>query len=523
MSNTLSIIRSLIIYSLCLPLAVWLGYLLAMPMDMTSFIIVALALFLPLVPVLLRWHHFLLIASWNFAAVLFFLPGRPNVWIVMSLVSMLLSILQHILSSEKKLLSVPSVARPLIFLFLVILATGELAGGLGFKSFGSEAYGGKRYVLVLTAIIGYFAISSQRIPRGREVLYVSIFLLSGASSIIGNLAGFVPSFLNFIFLFFPVQDVMALHGEAPTDVSTYRFVGLVPAGSAVVWYGLARYGLGGVFRLSEPWNFPPFRIRGGFQINQPWRAGLVLLATLMSLQGGFRSAVIFFAMIFLLHFFIERLYRSRALPFILVMATLSVAISLPMASKLPPMIQRAISFLPLEIDPLIRMSAESSTEWRLRMWQAVLPTVPQFLLVGKGYSIDPAAMEMAGGSMSRDDTEAMIVSGDYHNGPLTLLIPLGIWGVIGFLWFLGAGFRVLHRNYRYGAPELRRINTFLLMYFLIKVFFYFFIFGSFHVEFFIFTGLVALSISVNGGVRGPVPVVSPQPTFNRLQLARVGR
>lgn len=523
MTNSPTIIRSLIIYGLCLPLAVWLGYLLAMPMDMTSFIMVILALCLPLVPVMLRWHHFLLIACWNVSAVLFFLPGRPFLWIVMSLISLTLSILQYALHRDYKLLSVPSVTFPLIFLFLVILATGKLTGGLGFRSFGSESFGGKRYVFLLTAILGYFAISCQRIPRGREGLYVSLNLLGGVFGIIGGLVGFLPSRLNYIFLFFPPESLQAISGRATQDYAEHRFGALSVTGGAVVWYCLARHGLGGTFRLSESWHILPFRIRGGFQINQPWRAGLTLVAMLATLYSGFRWMAIFTAMMFLGCFFMERLYRSRALPFVLLAVILSVTISLPLASKLPAMVQRSLSFLPLNIDPDVRMFAESSTEWRLRMWEVVIPTVPQFLLVGKGYSIDPVELEMASSHMSRDDTETMIVAGDYHNGALTLIIPLGIWGVIGFLWFLGAGFRVLRRNYRHGDPELRRINTFLLLYFLAKTFCFFLIAGTFYVEFYIFTGLVALSISVNGGVRGPVPVVAAKPTFHRLQLARLGR
>jgi hypothetical protein len=526
MSNALTIIRSLMIYGLCLPLAIVLGYLVpSISMDLTSFIIVLLVLLLPLVPLMLRWHHFLLIASWNLSAVLFFLPGRPNVWIFMTLISLLLSILQHILNRKHSLQSVPSVARPLIFLFLVILVTAISAGGIGIKAFGSEVYGGRRYVLVLAAIIGFFAISCQRVPRGRESLYVSAFLLSGVTSVIGSMAGFLDPRLNFIFLLFPVESLERLYafsGEMQGETAI-RLSGLAPAGAAVVWYGLARYGLRGSFRLNERWHFLPWRIRGSFQINQPWRTGLMLLALWVSLQAGFRSAVLFFAIMFLCHFFLERLHRSRALPIVLLVAVLSIAIGLPMVSKMPPMVQRALSFLPVDIDPMIRMVADESTEWRLRIWQTVLPTVPRFLLVGKGYAIDPAELEMAGEYMSRDSAEAALVAGDYHNGPLTLLIPLGIWGAIGFLWFVGASFRVLLRNYRYGDPELRRANMFLFLYFLVKVLFFFFIFGSFHSDLFFFTGLVALSISVNGGVRGPVPVLAAKPAFNRLQLTRAAR
>lgn len=75
MTNPISIIRSLLIYGLCLPLAIYLGYLLANPMDRVSFGVVIVVLFLPLIPLLLRWHHFLLVMSWNMSVVLFLFPA----------------------------------------------------------------------------------------------------------------------------------------------------------------------------------------------------------------------------------------------------------------------------------------------------------------------------------------------------------------------------------------------------------------------------------------------------------------
>ncbi len=125
MSNALALIRSLVIYSLCLPLAIFLGYLLAMPMDTASFTIIVVALFLPLVPILLKWHHLLLFGCWNTSMAMFFLPGRPNLWLVMAAVSFSLSIGQHILNRNIRFLSVPSVTRPLIFLLLVVLLTAK--------------------------------------------------------------------------------------------------------------------------------------------------------------------------------------------------------------------------------------------------------------------------------------------------------------------------------------------------------------------------------------------------------------
>ncbi|MEI2825055.1 MAG: hypothetical protein V9F04_00635, partial [Dermatophilaceae bacterium] len=95
---------------------------------------------------------------------------------------------------------------------------------------------------------------------------------------------------------------------------------------------------------------------------------------------------------------------------------------------------------------------------------------------------------------------------------LSLIIPLGLFGLISFLWFLAAAFRVLRYNYRYGDAEYRRINTFLLAYFTVRVLFFFVIFGSFHTELTIFTGLIGLSISLNGGMCRPAPAHALAPT-----------
>ncbi len=62
---------------MCIPLAVWIGYMLAMPADRMTFGYGGILALLFLAPILLRWHHFLLIAGWNFGLTIFFLPGMP--------------------------------------------------------------------------------------------------------------------------------------------------------------------------------------------------------------------------------------------------------------------------------------------------------------------------------------------------------------------------------------------------------------------------------------------------------------
>src|SRR6267378_2262262 len=108
MSNVDSILRSLVIYAVCIPLAVFLGYQLpSVFLDRGSFITVTIVLVLLCLPLLIRFHYPLMLLSWNMGAVLFFLPGRPNLWFATIAISFAISFTQRILNKEMRSISVP--------------------------------------------------------------------------------------------------------------------------------------------------------------------------------------------------------------------------------------------------------------------------------------------------------------------------------------------------------------------------------------------------------------------------------
>lgn len=529
MTNTLSIIRALLIYGLCLPLAVYLGYLLAMPLDRGSLMFLAFAILLPLIPILLRWHHVMLIMSWNMSMVLFFLPASPPLWIVMTAVSLGLTALQHILKRNVAFASVPSVTLPLVFLALVVVITAKLTGGFGVQAFGSESYGGKRYILILAAIAGYFALTSHRVPPGRAVIYVALYFLGSLTMIMGSIAPWMPMSMRYLYALFPVESLSAF-GGGEFGEST-RLGGVTFAAIGVACFILARHGLQGLLAVSERWRFLPLRFKGGFGINQPWRILAFLAVVWVGLMGGYRSVPIGLLLTMLLLFWMEGLFKTRLLPTFLLMGVLGLAIGLPFIDKLPLMVQRSLSFLPIEVDARVKADAEHSTDWRLKMWEEVLPTVPRYLLVGKGYSIDARELETANnfasfaearGNTQESEVGATLAS-DYHSGPLSLLIPLGAFGFIAFIWLLVAGYRVLLYNYRYGDPENLRINTFLLAYFLAKAIFFFAVYGSFQNDLVIFTGLLGLSASINGGMRQPAKATAVNPAYLPFRLPKTAK
>jgi hypothetical protein len=237
--------------------------------------------------------------------------------------------------------------------------------------------------------------------------------------------------------------------------------------------------------------------------------------------------IISVALTLCLVFYFEGLVRSRLMPIMALVAILAGGVAVGFSDRLPLPVQRCLAFLPLKVDPIVRLSADASTSWRLEIWKYVAPQIPDYLFLGKGLTFDANDMamyatfgnEQVGGAVGGQAT----LAGDYHNGPLSVIIPFGIWGTIGFIWFLVASIRVLRANYRYGDPEIRTMNTFLLSMFVAKTIMFLVIFGGFYSELYQFAGIIGFSISLNGGVAKPAPVTSPQPAFNRLRLPLLQR
>jgi hypothetical protein len=483
MASTFAVTRNHLIFGLCLPLAVLLGYMLADIDDPASRVVILIALSVLCLPVLMRWYHPLLILSWN-AAAQPALPGNPQLWAMMAMVSLLIAVLNRSVNPANQFAHVPSLTRPLVVLTIVVIGTAMLTGGIGLRQFGSSSGGGRSYFYLLAAVAGFFALSSRAIPTRRAAFYVALFFLPGLTSLISRLANWVGPTANFVYLIFPpdfVVDQLAL--VEPLDSGMVRVGGMTLASFSVYCWLLARYGVAGLFDLTKPWRLALF----GF-------------AVMAGTFGGYRSVILLMLPTFAMLFWLEKLWRTRILVVVLAFGFIGSALLVGFSDRLPFAVQRSLSFLPLKLDPISRESAEASTQWRIEMWKSVLPLVPQYLFKGKGYNISMDDLYMAQVSSTRgvgQAWEGAAVAGDYHNGPLSVLIPFGIFGLIAFTWLLVAGARFLYTVYRQSAPELVRINALLLALFLARVLFFFLCFGTLSGDLFYFTGVLGLSVALN--------------------------
>jgi len=491
--NNLSVaFRSLIIFGVCVLLAVWLGYLLANPLTYSSLGLYGFLAFILVFPVFLRWHFPLLLLCWNMAAVVFFLPGRPGVVLPMIMMSLGISILQRMISKEKQFLRVPQITLPLLCLLAVIVATAKMTG-MGIRSLGSEVYGGHKYAYLVVGILGYFALSAQRTPPERKNLYLGLYFLGGVSYIIGDLVPLLPHQLYFIFWVFPPNtNFFALQGPdaVATRLDGARTMSLLIFSFMLAWYG----------------------IRGMFLSRRPLRALVFVSFFTFGLLGGFRGYIVGCGLVFGLQFLLERLYRTKLMAILLSFGIVGALALIPLASHLPYTFQRAMSFLPYKVSARARLDAESTWAWRVQMWQALLPEIPQYLLIGKGYVISSVDYNFVmGPEASIQNTfaqnQSMVLAEDFHSGPISVVIPFGIWGCITFVWFLGAGLWVVYHNYRYGDPALLTVNTFILASYVAEVIFFLFVFGDLAGDMMKFSGLLGLSVSFNGGVRRHVHTI----------------
>jgi len=488
-------LRSALAFAVAVLVAVMAGVMMATPTSMLAVGLVGVLGFVLSLPLLLRWHRPLLFFSWNAAIQVFMLPGSPRLWMLLAGLSLVLTVLGSTLDRRIRLLNVPSVTWTLGLFLLIVLTTAALRGGIGIKSLGGQTYGGKKYIFILAAVVGYFALSLVRVPVEKAFTYMAGYCLGTITMTMSNVAYTLGPAFYWLFLLFPAELAME---QAITDMFGGSLRRLSGIGFAMV----------GPFCLM----LMSYGIRGLLDWRRPWRLAVFLGIVTVSLLGGYRSLIGLYALLFLFQFWFEGLWRTRYVTALGVAVLLAAMFAGVFSRQLPLTVQRSLSFLPLDIDPQARMDAENSSEWRFQMWRLLWAQLPDYLWLGKGYALDPMDLYFAQESYRRgfiQNYETAMIAGEFHSGPLSLLIGFGLPGTLAFLAFLLAGWRVVRRNHRHSPPELRAINTFIHAYFLCRAAFFFGVYGDVALDLAYFTGLVGASVALNGGVRSRDPAPGP--------------
>jgi O-antigen ligase len=505
-------IKALIIYGLCIPLALFIGFQISDLAWATkeSLRIMGAIFAVLLIPVMLKWHRPILYFCINASIVVFLLPGSPKLGLVMVAISLMFSILHRIMQPRATFLHAPELTRPVLAVVAVLVMTAMLRGGVGFNAFGGGTVGGSRYAMLLMGVLSFFAMTAEQIPAHKRNLYIGLFFLSGVTMLVGDFFSLMDpgGYLKYIYLFFPLYSVAA---TPEFSVGVTRLFGFTGMAVSIYHYLIGRYGIRGILLESRR-----------------WLQFLFIATIVITFLGGFRSVLIHISLLFLVMFCLEKLYRTRVVVPLALGGLLAITVVIIFLPKMPFVFQRSLAFLPVKIDPVAQMDADSSSEWRLQMWKAVWPDVPKYLLLGKGLSFPEADfLAITDRSIQRSPDQWLwaVITGDYHNGPLSMLLTFGIWGFAAFTWLQLAGLRAMIRNFRYGDPSLRIINGFLLTQFITHMIVFWFVAGCMYSDAVIFASLLGFSVSLNGGIARqsvqaaqPVKTAAPKPVPQRQNL-----
>jgi hypothetical protein len=343
--------------------------------------------------------------------------------------------------------------------------------------------GGKKYITILLAVAAYFVLVSKAVPPHRRLLYVGLLTLSGITGLLSHVA-----YSTGQHWLFKVVDPGPAWGQAAMEWDVqgqvlFRSTPVMNAANAIIGFLAAWIGVRGMLNLRRPWGF------------------LIVVACLaVGTLGGFRIFLVSTGLFLASLFVIEGLHRTRYLALVVLLGLAGLGVVATSAEKLPRSVQRAVSFLPVRVDPVVKQEAQGSVQWRLEMWEVLRKEIPTYLLLGKGYAIDPTALEFSAFNARRGYTmqaEWAVLTGEYHNGPLSVLIPLGLGGAVTFGWFLVVSVRRLWGFCRNGDPGLLQINRTLLAMFVAKIVIFTVFFGSLYSELVGFVCIIGLAESLN--------------------------
>ena len=499
MDRNAEIPRVVLAIGLVVPLALIGGLTLVNPVSLPAFSVVGGIALLLCMPLLLAHHHMLLLACWNSTLIVFFLPGQPHLATLLACGSVAIVMLSRMVRKGEETVRPLKLTLPLCLLAAVVVVTAVINGGIGGRVLGTERWGLRNYVFVFGGFIGFFAITSNSIPRERAWLAALIYVGGGVTAAISDMAYAAGPRFFFLFAFFNTD--YAVHQVVTAD-SVLRLAGVGNAGMAVTSLLFLRYG-----------------VRGLLEWRRPWRLVALVLFLGVSLLGGFRSTIVLFLLTFSVLFVLEGLHKTVLLPAAASVSVIGLLLLANFAESLPLVVQRCFSFLPIRLHPEVESVARHSLDWRLGMWKRAIDEIPENFWWGKGYSFNATDYLLAREAVRRgeaDSYEEFFISGDFHNGILTTLLPLGIFGLLTFIWFGCAALWVLIQNYRWGEGALAHINRFILASYLVRFVYFFTFYGSFVRDLAVFCGFVGLSLALNKGVRSapvpppPKPLATPQ-------------
>jgi len=405
-------------------------------------------------------------------------PGSPPVWALGTFVTISIFTLRFAMH-KREFEFKPDMLDFAILLQIIAISQAYMRNPTGLLMLGGETAGGKPYLNFAVAIVAFFCLSV--VKTDMKIFRIAIIMMvvaSIADGMIAVLSDYIPLLAIVVLPIYSNTNVaVALSGEAMrTDT------GIARAGGAFGEFGRS---LGVIcFTMARPLHC--------LLPTHPLLFVCTCTSFIMVLISGFRSLLMYLIVVFMVSAFIKKRYFD-----IVAIATagilgLCLLIGTGQIRNLPFGAQRALSFLPIEIDERARADADNSSEWRFEMWELALTTdrYIQNKWLGDGFAISAREMRatldaaLGFGTGNTDSKEAFMERGSYHGFHVETIRFTGALGLACaifamIVFFKKAKFLIGYYRHHPMFPYV----AFVCIPFLIYPFWSLLIFGSYRTEF----------------------------------------
>lgn len=314
----------------------------------------------------------------------------------------------------------------------IVLITGFIRG-FGFQWLGSSMWGGFIYISIVFPALLVFVLPIVNMPANWWRPAIIIMGLLSPIPLIADLMVVYGIPFGFVRLF------MQTGATIGTLVTDYEATG-----------GLTRLTSAGIAAQSMIIAFlAVVHTRKLFHARNAISIGVLVGIVILSLVSGFRMMTALIFVIILFAAFLQRTINFNRLVFGVVALTAVILALYATSHTLPYSVQRAISWLPgIGVSQSAAADAAGTITWRLDLWEQAVRYIPDYFWIGKGFSYD-ADMYLASmrGYAAWDSLNWALVTGAYHNGYLSLILLLGIFGLLtGIPLLIGVVVRHLRIN-----------------------------------------------------------------------------
>ncbi|MFO1523985.1 MAG: O-antigen ligase family protein [Kiritimatiellia bacterium] len=353
--------------------------------------------------------------------------------------------------------------------WIAIIMTTMAVRGTGIRQLGSSLWGGKDYIYLLGMLFFLIAIPpSVRLSRKQWIAVPIIMALLPIAPLLADLL-FINTGGKLYFLFYLFKP-----GSGVAETTTM----LLDNETGWRIQASSRLDILMVLLLALPW--------AGRQLHGKIVCFCVFLSALaVSSLGGFRGGLLSILGVTIIYAWLRAPQRRVTILAAMVSGFLGlVSVAYLLGPHLPSPVQRVLTIVPFSrVDPIVRIDADRSSSWRVEMWRDILQTeVRPHLVVGRGFSFDPNKLTPRFG---RDidqwaSLQNFIISGNFHNGPLSALVLFGIPGLLTLLVLMFSSIAKHLRIHKmeWHDPVLQHIHFIFLCYFIYSTLAFLLIYGD---------------------------------------------